>query len=109
MREARQSRPEEAGMVPTVVSTLIRRTHEELYWRKRLWQSDLIRRATALDQRIGDFEQAVHQLWLDCFASPTQKPVFKPVIVESTFELLERERLEASRRYVSPMMRGRWR
>ncbi len=98
-------------MVPTVVSTFIRRTHEELYWRKRLWQSDLVRRAIALDQKIGDFEQAVHQLWLDCFASwpPTEKPVAKPVLVESMIDHIERERLEASNRYVSPMTRGRWR
>lgn len=111
MRGARQSRPEEAGMVPTVVSRFVRQMHDDLIWLMRQAQFSLSRHANALDRKFVHFEDEARQVWFEWFAAwpPRERPVYRPVLVRSNYDPIERERFDHSSRHPSPMTRGRWR
>ncbi|MFL5759378.1 MAG: hypothetical protein ACJ789_06555 [Thermomicrobiales bacterium] len=96
-------------MVPTVVSRYIRCNFSVYKQRVRLWQAALMRRAIALDQKLGDIEQAIHGAWANCFViwPPSQQPVPSPITVDMSIE--ERERLDLASRYAAAMTRGHWR
>jgi hypothetical protein len=98
-------------MVPTFVSKLVRYHQASIHrwWAQR--SERLMRQAIALDQKLGDIEQAFHHWWDDCIAvwPAAERPIAKRLIVEPAIDPRELERLEREQRFAAIMTKGRWR
>jgi hypothetical protein len=68
-------------------------------------------RAIALDNKLGEIEQSVHEWWTEaCGIWPSSDQTMTgQAILERAIDPAERDRIERAHRFAAMMTRGRWR